>query len=254
MKTDEFSWFHKLYQIHCSSNKNVKPKKLSNKQEVIDLGESLSIPSNSTKVSNPGSLLNNPQVSIDELVKDIPTDFSNESYGNVIAEPKFKLKSKFLNIQQSLTNRKQIYETLLKLDHVENGEYKVENNEVIKDIEVLHIAKSDSVDWFGQYSIQLKLWEDLINISAKWDVDIELFKEILELLHGLKLTFTFDIDSDYFTQRKESINDYLMLIGYGNNFMFYWDTIRYNFSSEISEKSTYSSVNYYCKILCLVPS
>ena len=186
-----------------------------------------------------------PPASLKTHHKNTSTVSSKESFASETITPGIKLKSKFQDIQLSLSNKEQIYETLLKLDHVERGEYKVDKLYSVYDIWAWIIFKSDAIDCDTQYIIKLNLNDANIVVDVKWNTDITLFNEILELLHGLSLKLRFIIDSEYLTQRKENINEYLKQLEYGNDLLFHWDVIRFEFTSEINMQSTGSCIIYY---------
>ena len=245
MSKPELYFLNQFLQSYWSSTILSTQKEVANSQENTSINNPLPSHSYSTKVMGPTPLLV-PPASLNTHHKDTPTVSSKESFASEAITPEIKLKSKFQDIQLSLSNREQIYETLLKLDHVERGEYKVDKLLSVYDISTWFIFKSDTIDWVTHYIIKFSFNDTKIVVDVQWDTDVALFKDILELLHGLSLQFRFIIDSEYLNQRKENINKYLKQLEYGNDFLFHWDvTIEIIIKLIIYEELT----NFYGKTL-----
>ena len=180
MSKPELYFLNQFLQSYWSSSILSTPKEVADSQENASINNPLPSHSYSTKVMGPTPLFV-PPASLNTHHKDTPTVSSMESFASEKITPGIKLKSKFHDIKLSLSNTKQIYETLLKLDHVESGEYKVDKLYSVYEISTWFIFKSDTIDWVTQYTIQLSFNDTHIVVNVKWNTDITLFNDILEL-------------------------------------------------------------------------
>ena len=159
--------------------------------------------------------------------------------------PGIKLRNKFNEIQLKLWDREEIYKYLCTLDHIESKQYKIQEYYNGKEIRAWEIAKGDVVDIIKEWIIKLGFFNDFILIKIKWEVNANLFKEVLDWLHGLRLRFRFVIDTQYLTDRNNTLNELLTLVLNGNGFMFYWDIIYFEFKCKINEMMNDQYITYF---------
>ena len=62
----------------------------------------------------------------DKVLDEVQTDSSTNSYWEIVENPPAPLKSKFLALNLSLSNREEIYSALCTLSFIENNNYKIE--------------------------------------------------------------------------------------------------------------------------------
>ena len=173
---------------------------------------------------------------MDAILKNISTVASSESVGNVILNPSIKLRNKFNDIQLKISDREEIYSYLSTMDCIESKQYKIHKFYYGKEINSCMITNKDSIDWDSQYLIQLEFHSQYIIFAAKEDVDVELFKEILDWLHGLTFKFRFIICNGDIKHVKKALNILLKILQNRLNLMFYCDSITYEFKSNAFEE------------------
>ena len=197
------------------------------------------------------SLLKSTVRSIQPILKEnilinVPTIPSTESSGEVVLNPPgIKLRNKFNEIQLKLWDREEIYKYLCTLDHIESKLYKIKEYYEGKEIRVWMIAKGDAVDIIEEWIIGLDFFYDQIEIDIKWDVDANLFKEVLDWLHGLTFIFRFVIDTQYLANRNNTLNELLSLVLNGIGLTFYWEEIHFEFEWEINEIINDQDITYF---------
>ena len=98
------------------------------------------------------------------------------------------------------------------------------------------IAKDDLADWSTEYDLRLDFLNECILLSAKWEVDANLIKEVLDWLHGLTFKIRFIISDEYLRARKVSMNEWISLVWNGSGLLFYWSTVSFLFNWEIEDK------------------
>ena len=85
----------------------------------------------------------------------------------------------------------------------------------------------------ANYSIKLWFHSSYILVIIKWNVNISLFKQLLEIFHGLKSRFQFEIDSNRIFSEMDHFMSVLKEFEWLVQFRFYCERVIYKFLYEI---------------------
>ena len=99
------------------------------------------------------------------------------------------------------------------------------------------IANANTIDFDTEYSIFIVFREDRLLITIKWNINFNLFKEIIEWLHGLTLQLYFENESKTINSINHNLNKCIKLIE--NNITFNLVMLTYYFDWEIEENIGY---------------